>query len=135
MLRGMQQIGVLIVSSLGTLFFGLLLVTGSEDCFSNTTCSQLRTALSHDNFAVFLIAVPVLLVSLATYRGRIEIFNAWKRFLALLIPVAVFATILIPDEGSFMWSDPKLSIAFLFSVVIFMGSIVVVIWKRRQFSK
>ncbi len=123
---------VFIVSLIGTLFVCALFILGLENCYANDVCSQWRSALSNENFSVFLLSVPVLFVSLITLRVRQEVFHAWTIFLAFILPVGILATILTPDNASFMWSDPKLSLALFFSLMIGIGSIGLVLWKSRR---
>ncbi len=133
-MRLMTKNSILVVSCLGTFFVGLLFILGQESCYANDTCRQWRIALSHDNFSVLILFVPMFLLSLVTYRMDAGVFNAWKNLLIWTIPAAIGVILLVPDNGSFMWSDPKLSLSILFSVAFLFGSIAIIFWRSRNSS-
>lgn len=84
---------------------------------------------------VFLFSVALLVVYFLFLFMREEIFNYWKRFAKIFLPIAIILIIITPTQyGGFVGVDKELATWFL-AVAFLIISLGIIIWKSIQLRK
>ncbi|MCR4306712.1 MAG: hypothetical protein NUV42_01960 [Candidatus Yonathbacteria bacterium] len=86
---------VLVISGILFLFVIILDQINVERlCSTNTCYSTIETY-----FTLSFLLIPVLLLSLITYKMRDEVFRAWWNFARWWVPVIIITTLLLENAG------------------------------------
>lgn len=116
---------VAILNGVGVLVFVLLIVFLPSP-YHCGTYEKLCDSLG--NFALFLlIAPPLFLFSLVTYKMRDEVYQAWWRLTRWWIPISMLLVLITPeDNGAFMQINRGF-VAFLMSGLFSILSIAIIL--------
>lgn len=78
---------------------------------------------------IFIIFIPLFLLSLITYKMRNEIFRAWLKFAYVWIPLTLVLTILAPEYDQSLLPITKGVVSFLMSVLFLIISFLIILIK------
>lgn len=120
----------LIMSFLGTIFFSLLIILGTESCYRSATCKIFRDTLSLEDFSVLVLSPTLLLFSLITYKMRDEIFETWMKFALWWTGATVILVLLAPANDPSLLPVTKSVIALASTAIFTIISSTLVLWER-----
>ena len=123
---------VLLIGFIGSfLLISLGVIVSTEACYHNKWCFRFFDNLFVRTFAVSLLSfLPLLLLSLITYKLRDEIFTAWIRFAKWWIPLTILATIIAPSEIPGTFSVPvKGPLVLALSGTFLVISLAIILYK------
>jgi hypothetical protein len=109
---------LLVLSIVGSILFLVflysdkLLLCGA----GNLSCHTIFDPLAEDIF----IFVPLLLMSIVTFKMRVEIFYFCLRFVYIWIPLTLILTILVPEYSNSILPIEKGVISLFMSVLFFL---------------
>ena len=131
---------ILVTSFLGTLFVFLLLILGTNWCYSDELCRSVRHTLGgYDWLEVTILFPLIFLFSLITYRMKEEVFQSWFKFAVWYVPAIVIGYLLYPGGGnnslgvvSGAYGDMFDMLIYIVAVSIFVIVSIVRILKARK---
>ena len=81
---------------------------------------------------LFIISLPLFLLSLITYKMRDEVFAVWFRFSRVWFPLTLFLVIISPEYGNSLLPVEKDSVSFFMSLLFLLISLTIII--KKYFS-
>ena len=81
---------------------------------------------------ILLITAPLFVISLLVYFLRDEIFRAWFKFAVVWVPLTILLTLMAPEYGQSLLPIEKGGVTFLFSVIFFIVSVIIIVAKRSS---
>lgn len=97
-----------------TIVFGLIIVLGTDACYSNPVCREVRRNVLNDYLSITMIFPILLLISVITYRLKSTVFESWKKFAIWAVPLVLLLTFLITrDSGGSNFFTMDYSLYFL----------------------
>ncbi|HAS84744.1 MAG TPA: hypothetical protein DCS23_01565 [Candidatus Yonathbacteria bacterium] len=100
---------VLVVGVLGILFIAIFFPIGIN-CYNASSCPKVPSLFfgvidimnktDHDlAFGLIFLTLPLLFLSLITYRMKDEVFHAWFNFAKWWVPIIIVVTLLLENAG------------------------------------
>ena len=81
---------------------------------------------------LFFVFIPLLILSLITYKMREEVFHSWLKFAYVWVPLTIILTLLAPEYDASLVSITKGVISFVMSTVFLLVSLVIIFVKYRK---
>jgi len=117
----------------GSIFIALIILVinyfGAYNiCNQDRTCALLLV----DTIQTLFIFIPILILSLVTYKMRDEVFHSWLKFAYVWVPLTIVLTFLAPEYDASLVSITKGVISFVMSTVFLLVSLVIIFVKYRK---
>src|SRR3989344_7733731 len=107
---------VAIVSILGTVVLVLALFSREIGLCDNALCSSLSDSLS----GIFLIFVPLLIMTGINIFVREDVFQSWRRFAVWSVPLSIWMVYISSDQGGILSSPSTREVLMIFLPLLFL---------------
>lgn len=124
---------VLVISTIGSLIFFVWDYIGNSSLcnflFAEGRLGSCPFTLA--SLEVLLIPfIPLLILSLITFKMREEVYHAWFRFARWWVPLSIVLIFISPEySADQMFRIEKGSVALLTSVIFIIVSVILIVWK------
>lgn len=118
---------------IGSILFFLFIY--SQD---NGLCGQYAWDCGHSFDLVglmFLVFLPLFLISLLTYKLRDEIFSAWFTFVKWWVPLTIVLVLLAPASDSSLLPIDKGRVSLFMNGLLLLISLIVITYKHSTLKK
>ncbi len=111
-----------IVAVAGIAFYGYKDYIGICS-YKDWSCAYNLSLVFAPIFIALLIAISVLIVKIIT---QPSIFNAWKKFAAIYIPIAALLIMMFPKSCGFMCFDREMAAVWLSAIYVIVSLIIII---------
>lgn len=126
---------VFLVGLTGTVAITVVVILAMTDyCYDNDACVNFFGKLDPWNFLNYvLFTPPLLLLSLVTYKMRVEVFASWVKFSQWWVPLTFIAILLTPrSSGGFIEVAFKETLSFACAVAFLAISLILIAYKSYK---